>query len=119
MKFNYDRDADAIYIYLSSEKYSYGEDIDEDRRIDYSSSNRPIGIELLSVSNGVNLDSLPKVNEIKEFLIHEGITTYKMSYCTYSRLYGINNITFNIELMPLGYEQQEQPIRLLNEEVTV
>lgn len=119
MKYKYDRYADAIYVYLSSGKYSHGEDIDEDRRIDYSSNNRPIGVELLSVSNGINLNGLPKVDEIKEILTSEGIDTYKMSYCTYSRLYGINNITFNIELMSLGDELQKQPTGRLEQEVTV
>ena len=35
----YDKEADAIYIYLSDDKYAYGKDIDRERRIDYAAKN--------------------------------------------------------------------------------
>jgi len=56
----YDREADAAYITLRDLPYAYGEDIDRERRIDYAADGTPIGIELLSVSRGVNLDDLPE-----------------------------------------------------------
>jgi uncharacterized protein YuzE len=118
MKYKYDRYADAIYVYLSSGKYSYGDDKDEDRRIDYSSDNRPIGVELLSVSKGVNLDGLPEVDEIESILKNEGITTYTMSHCTYSGFYGTSSIMFNVQLIHLGDEEQKQPNEIFKQEVT-
>lgn len=119
MKYKYDRDADAIYVYLSSDKYSYGEDRDEDRRIDYSSDNKPIGVELLSVSKGVNLDSLPEADEITVILRSEGVTTYTMSQYTYANLYGGSNVAFYIQLMPLEDEGRKQPNEIIKEAVTV
>jgi len=68
MKFKHDAQADAIYIYLSSKPYAYGKDLDDERRIDFASDNTPIGVELLCVSNGVNLDGLPCKDEIAEIL---------------------------------------------------
>jgi uncharacterized protein YuzE len=115
MKFNYDRDADAIYFYLSSGKYSYGDDKDEDRRIDYSSDNKPIGVELLSVSEGVNVNGLPNVDEIESTLKSQGISTYyKMSHDTCPNFDGIA-ITFRIHL---GGKKQKQPHGIVKEAVT-
>lgn len=67
-KCEYDREADAIYIYLSNKSYAYGKDLDDDRRIDYAADDTPIGIELLDVSKGVNLDNFPEQAEIAKCL---------------------------------------------------
>lgn len=56
---SYDIDADAIYVRLRDLPYAYGEDLDHERRIDYAVDGLPIGVELLCVSEGVNLDNLP------------------------------------------------------------
>ncbi len=68
MRVTYDREVDAIYIYLTDEPYHHGEELDEDRRIDYDPQGRPRGIELLSVSHGVNLDGLPAREQISAAL---------------------------------------------------
>lgn len=68
MEFKHDAQADAIYIYLSNKPYAYGKDLDDERRIDYASDNTPIGVELLCVSKGVNLDRLPCKDEIADIL---------------------------------------------------
>ncbi len=68
MKVKYDREADAVYIYLRNAPYAYGKDLDSGRRIDYSSDGKPIGIELLCVTKGVNLDDLPEQSKIAELL---------------------------------------------------
>ena len=78
MKSKYDAEADAIYIYLSEKPYAYGTDLDDERRIDYASDNTPIGVELLCVSEGVNLNSLPCIDEIAKALEAEGIKIYIM-----------------------------------------
>jgi uncharacterized protein YuzE len=64
----YDREADAIYIYLNNKPYAYGKDLDDDRRIDFAADNTPMGIELLDVSKGVNLDNFPEQDEITKCL---------------------------------------------------
>lgn len=76
MEFKHDVQADAVYIYLSDKPYAYGKDLDDERRIDYASDSTLIGVELLCVSDGVNLDGLPCIDEIAEILEAEGIKIY-------------------------------------------
>lgn len=68
MKLEHDKKADAVYIHLSDAPYAYGRDLDDERRVDYSSDDKPIGIELLCVSQGINLDDLPEQAKVAELL---------------------------------------------------
>ena len=68
VRFKLDQQADALYVWLSSEPYAFGEDIDKERRIDYDANRRPRGVELLNVSGGVELDGLPNRDEIGRLL---------------------------------------------------
>ena len=54
-----DKKADAIYVYFSDESVAYTKKVDDVRYVDYTADNTPIGIELLCVSDGVNIDDLP------------------------------------------------------------
>ena len=76
MKIKYDKKADAIYIYLSDRPYAYGKDIDEERRIDYDSDDKPRGVELLCVSAGVITNDLPERPTIEKLLGEKGIKIY-------------------------------------------
>lgn len=76
IKLKYDKKADAIYILLSNEPYSKGEDLDAERRIDYDVNGNPIGIELLCVSMGVITDNLPRRAEVERILGDRGIKVY-------------------------------------------
>lgn len=78
MRLEYDPQADAVYIYLTDKQYAYGKDLDDQRRIDYADDNTPIGIELLCVSNGVNLSDLPYSQEIGKLLAEKAIKTYQI-----------------------------------------
>ena len=80
MKSKYDAEADAIYIYLSDKPYAYGKDLDDERRVDYASDNTPIGVELLCVRKGVNVDGLPQMDEIAKTISSQGIKVYKRHY---------------------------------------
>jgi uncharacterized protein YuzE len=73
MELKHDCECDAIYIELSSKPYAYGVDLDNERRVDYSEDNTPIGIELLCACNGVMLTNLPCQEEISELLKAKGI----------------------------------------------
>ena len=66
--FRYDKQADAIYIRLSDKEYSYGEELDRERRIDYAADGTLVGVELLCVSTGVDLRDLPQQKAIAELL---------------------------------------------------
>jgi uncharacterized protein YuzE len=76
MKFEYDKEADAIYVYLSNKPYSYGKELDNERIIDYSEDGEPIGVELLCVSHGVIVDDLPNRKEIENYLDKKGIKIF-------------------------------------------
>jgi uncharacterized protein YuzE len=76
MKIRYDKKADAIYILLSDEPYSYGKELDEERRIDYDSNGNPRGVELLCVSTGVITENLPNQIEIEKLLSKSGVKAY-------------------------------------------
>jgi uncharacterized protein YuzE len=68
LRYEYDRDADAIYVYLSEKPYAFGEDIGKERRVDYAADRTPIGVELTCVSHGVDLADLPARDELAELL---------------------------------------------------
>jgi len=76
MRIEYDREADAIYIYLSNAKVAYGRDLDNERRIDYDDNDEPRGLELLCVSDGVIIDDLPNTEEVGRMLGERGIRIY-------------------------------------------
>ncbi len=76
MRFEYDKKADAVYIYLSDAPYAYGENLDHERRIDYAEDGTPIGIELLCVSEGVITDDLPNRADVERALGDKGIKVY-------------------------------------------
>ena len=60
--------ADAIYIYLSDGIIEYTKELDEDCYIDYTSNGIPVGMELLNVSNKIDIIGLPDQNQIKMIL---------------------------------------------------
>jgi uncharacterized protein YuzE len=76
VRLSYDREADAIYITLRELPYAYGEDIDHERRVDYSAYGEPIGVELLCVSDGVNVDDLPDQATIVRLLEEHRIMVF-------------------------------------------
>jgi len=76
MKIEFDRKADAIYVYFSNEPVAYTKKLDDMRYIDYAKDNSPIGVELLCVSDGVNTDDLPHKAEIERALGDRGIKVF-------------------------------------------
>ena len=75
-RYEYDREADAIYIYLSDAPYAYGKNLDNERRIDFDVNGDPRGIELLCVSAGVITDDLPFRREVERILGDNQIKIY-------------------------------------------
>ncbi|MBT9143701.1 MAG: hypothetical protein DDT36_01728 [Firmicutes bacterium] len=68
MEYEYDPEADAIYIHLSDKVYAYGEDLDRKRRLDYAADGTPIGVELLCIRSGTTLHDLPYQDLIEKTL---------------------------------------------------
>lgn len=76
MQVTYDQEVEAIYIRLRDLPYAYGEDLDDSRRVDFSADGTPIGVELLNVDLGVNLDNLPERSSIEEALLEHNVKVY-------------------------------------------
>ena len=76
LAFKLDPEADALYIRLADKPYAYGKDLDNERRVDYADDSTPIGIELLDVSQGVELADLPCRQEVSRVLELAGIPLY-------------------------------------------
>ncbi len=69
--------ADAIYIQLLDEPIGYTEELDDDRLIDRTlNPGKVVGIDLSSVSKGVNLKGLPESETIGKILVGLGVKTY-------------------------------------------
>ena len=67
MQVQYDPEADAIYVRLrESEGSIRTERVDERRLVDYNASGDVAGVELLSVSRGVDLRGLPEAARIAD-----------------------------------------------------
>jgi uncharacterized protein YuzE len=71
-----DKKADAAYIHFSDEEVAYTKKLDDMRYIDYTSDDIPVGVELLSVSDGVITDDLPNRLEVEQALEDKGIKVY-------------------------------------------
>lgn len=56
---------DAVYIKFSSASFKYGKDLDDKRHLNFSAKDELIGIEFLSVSQGVELDDIPGIERAK------------------------------------------------------
>jgi uncharacterized protein YuzE len=73
MRLEYDPDVNAAYIWLRELPCAFGENLDHSRRIDYAADHEPIGIELLNVHRGVDLDNLPGRNAVAKLLAEHQI----------------------------------------------
>ena len=72
----YDSAVHAIYIYLSDDPVKYTKELDENRLLDYSAEDVPVGIDLLDVSNGVDPDGLPEQAKVEKLLESLGIKMF-------------------------------------------
>lgn len=78
MKYTYDKEANAVYIYLNEKPYSFGRRLDNERSIDYADDGTPIGVEMLYVNSGVNITGFPEPDEISLVLGEIGIPVYNL-----------------------------------------
>lgn len=71
MFITYDSAADAIYVYLSTvEEHDVARTVmvDDARLVKYDAGDEPIGLELLFVSEGIDLEGLPRADEVADVL---------------------------------------------------
>jgi len=72
----FDKRADAIYIYFSDKPVAYTKKLDDIRYIDCASDDTPVGVELLCVSDGVDMHDLPQSEEISRLLGDKNIKIF-------------------------------------------
>lgn len=97
MKVNYDVKADAMYVYLSNKPYAYGRDLDDWRRVDYSAEGLPVGVEILNVSEGVNVSGLPNLRKLAEAIERHGFKTYFLNQYAYTKVGFTQNMLIMVE----------------------
>lgn len=73
MRITIDEDVDAAYIQLTEAEVAYSRRLDDRRILDYDDDGSPRGIELLYVSDGVNVRDLPDQEAICRLLEAHGI----------------------------------------------
>ena len=66
MEVRYDPEADAIYVTLRDHggQVRSRNEGDWRRVVDYNEAGEPVGVELLAVSTGIDLDGLPEAKAI-------------------------------------------------------
>ena len=68
MKYKYDKLSDCAYILINELPHAYSKEIDDTRVVDYAKDGTIRGIELLYVSDGVDVSGLPFEAEIEKLL---------------------------------------------------
>ena len=68
MQVTYDQGADAIYVHLSRAAVAATVEIRDGVAVDYDTSGRAVGVELLDVSQGIDLTGVPRATEIAALL---------------------------------------------------
>jgi uncharacterized protein YuzE len=68
IEYTHDEEGDSIYIRFRNVPYAWGQELDDDRHIDYGADQEPVGIELLNVSMGVDVSGLPSADCIAKLL---------------------------------------------------
>ena len=69
VRVEYDAEADALYITLRRPQGKVEtEFIDDARYVDYDEANNVVGVEILGVSHGIDLEGLPDAERIAEAL---------------------------------------------------
>jgi len=67
----YDREVDALYVSFRAALPGDAVrtvELDERRRVDYDDRGEPIGLEVLDARDGIDLERVPRAEEIREAL---------------------------------------------------
>lgn len=73
VELEYDKRADAIYVPMATTEWHHQVNLDDRRILDYDKDGRLIGIELLGVSNGIDVEGLPERTLLAKALTDLGI----------------------------------------------
>ena len=79
IRVSHDPSADAVWIKISSGTYSETKELDGRRRLDVAADGTVLSVELLDVSDGVDLSDLPRAPEIERELRRLGVPLSALS----------------------------------------
>jgi len=69
MRYIYDDEADALYVYLREDgEVARSVVVDEGRTIDFGPDGEPVGIEVLGASAGIHVSDLSRRFDLQEYV---------------------------------------------------
>lgn len=68
LRLTFDQEADAVYVYFSGEDVDHTDELTEQVNVDYDVKGEPVGVEFLDVSEGIDLDHVPRRRDIAKLL---------------------------------------------------
>jgi uncharacterized protein YuzE len=76
MYLTYDEQADAVYVQFRRSSVTRTEELSDRVAVDYDADGRPLGIEFLNVSSGIDLDQVPRRAQVAKLLEERHFKVY-------------------------------------------
>jgi uncharacterized protein YuzE len=68
MLLTYDELADAVYVYFNQNEVDHTEEVSGEINVDFDAAGKPVGVEFLDVSDGIDLDKVPHRDAVARLL---------------------------------------------------
>lgn len=76
MYLTYDEQADAVYVQFRRSTVTRTEELSDSVAVDYDAEGRPLGVEFLNVSFGIDLDQVPRRAQVAKLLEERHFKVY-------------------------------------------
>ncbi len=70
----YDEHADALYVKFLDAPIARTHEVDDLRLVDHAASGEVVGVELLGVSDGIDLHDLPRAADLERLIRESGLS---------------------------------------------
>ncbi len=70
MQLTHDQVSDAAYVYFTKNDVARTEELSDRVSVDYDSNDEVVGVEFLGVSDGIDLEDVPRRAEVAKLLGH-------------------------------------------------
>lgn len=64
----YDEGADAVYVYFTRNEVDHTDELSDSINVDYDAAGEPVGVEFLDVSDGIEVDDVPRRDDVLRLL---------------------------------------------------